>query len=182
MQTEDIIKALGATLAQHVTPHLTPDPLVWKPGMTELSAEQARTKHEEALFTFQRANTEKAWEVEKCLLMLAKAKQEQEEIEKLLTAAGNDLKAAQDGSDLVKIDEATKLKAELEERSKKAEQYAGKYEAMLADEQDKFAQQDAFITLLKARLSQPGDVRSIRFKTTDDILKAAGAYTAPPTA
>lgn len=157
MENEQL-NALGKALAELITPHLAPPthPLEWYTGENiGLQNADAFAKTNEALVAFERALMETKWDIEKDLVCIA-------HYEKSLVEANDQLAAAED--------EPTKEKLKLSVKTLTT--YLAKNKGNLADHQDKYIQQKAFVSLLRNRLlSGAENLLAFEFNNTDEITK-----------
>lgn len=152
------LEALGKYLAELITPHLSPEthPLEWYTRENiGLQNADAFAKTNEALVAFERALMETKWDIEKDLVCIA-------HYEKSLAEANEQLEAAED--------EPTKEKLKLSVKTLMT--YLAKNKGNLADHQDKYVQQKAFVSLLRNRLlSASENLLGFEFNNTDEITK-----------
>lgn len=163
-----IIDAIFETIAKGIQPfidneELSLDELRKGIGLSERA--QLEKTHE-ALVIFERARMETAWDVEKCFLLIddlttmktnfeSDRERVREKISKVPKAEQKEL-----------IDEEVALTKEIDQMTEKIEKWTNS----LAESQDKIAQQDAYITLLRTRCkSKKKDLVNLKFKDTDAI-------------
>ena len=167
--------AIFKWLAEQVKPYAEPEV---KPiasyNVEGKTNEEVFAKTHEALLLFQGAAIESGWDMEECLLLLDAATKRTEDYKHRLADMNEALSGYKGSGDAEKITVTESAIAETQKEIDAAGQLVGKWKAKHAEAAAKNEQQNAFITVLKARLKcGSDDLINHRFSTTDEIMVEA---------
>lgn len=183
MDRKDIYEAAPAVfayLAQQIKPHLEPTPreleFYLDPANLKNTPEQLLAKSHEAINGFERALLESYWNVDKDFLLIEASTAEKVAAEAKIAELQKEVDLALKEE---RKDDAVSIGTDLE-KAKKALALAlnaiNNWTAKLASDQDTMTQQQAYLTVIRARVSAGAkDMLAVRFASTDEIRAASAA-------